>query len=307
MRKPDGPGSTATRIVAGHVRRFREQRGWSAQRLAEECALHGSGSLTRSTIAKIESGVRKSVTTDEVAALARAFRVAPSELFEETETPERDRDDEPPAEHLETILGAGTRRHYRHYEQIFDEGTVGDWVALINRGHVKATTTAVNGYVSLLAVRGPGELIGEGAALDRRPRSATVTAVTDVDLTVISADRFRELMESSARLAVWVAQVIAKRLEEANRRQLEFGAYDAVTRVERILLELALNYGRQVPGQPRAVVVPILHRELAGAAGASRESAVRALRLLQERGLVQTRRGHVVVTDIDQLAKHVRI
>jgi transcriptional regulator with XRE-family HTH domain len=71
------------------VRKLRRDRGWSAQRLADECARYGPSSPTRGTIAKIESGVRKSVTTDELLVLARAFGVDPTELLDESapETP----------------------------------------------------------------------------------------------------------------------------------------------------------------------------------------------------------------------------
>ena len=55
------------------VRSLRRQRGWTAQRLAEECARAGMPSLTRGTLAKIESGVRKSVTTEELVALGRGL------------------------------------------------------------------------------------------------------------------------------------------------------------------------------------------------------------------------------------------
>src|SRR5207253_507916 len=61
-----------SRNVAARLRRLRQQRGWTAADLAEECHRIGAPSLTRSTIAKIESGVPKSVTAEEVAALARA-------------------------------------------------------------------------------------------------------------------------------------------------------------------------------------------------------------------------------------------
>jgi len=75
---PDAP---VTRRVAQRVRSLRSQRGWSARRLAAECAQAGLPALTRGTIAKIESGVRKSVSAEEVAALARAFGVTPTSLM----------------------------------------------------------------------------------------------------------------------------------------------------------------------------------------------------------------------------------
>ncbi|MFG1605667.1 NACHT domain-containing protein [Actinoplanes sp. NPDC049265] len=70
--------------TAERVRQLRKDRGWSAQRLAEECARYGPPWLSRGTIAKIESGIRKSVTTDDLTVLARAFGVEPTALLTET-------------------------------------------------------------------------------------------------------------------------------------------------------------------------------------------------------------------------------
>lgn len=68
--------------VATRVRTLRQRRGWSAQQLATACAKAGMPSLTRSTIAKLESGARKSVSADEAAALAEALGVPLSELID---------------------------------------------------------------------------------------------------------------------------------------------------------------------------------------------------------------------------------
>src|SRR5579859_1530670 len=67
--------------VGQRVQALRRERGWTARRLAEECARAGMPSLSRGTLAKIESGVRKSVTTGELIALARALGVAVSDLL----------------------------------------------------------------------------------------------------------------------------------------------------------------------------------------------------------------------------------
>jgi tetratricopeptide (TPR) repeat protein/transcriptional regulator with XRE-family HTH domain len=69
-----------TSHVATRMRQLRRQRGWSALQLAEACAEAGLASLTRSTIAKIESGIRQSVTAEEIAVLARVFGVTPTDL-----------------------------------------------------------------------------------------------------------------------------------------------------------------------------------------------------------------------------------
>jgi len=66
--------------VGARIQELRRERGWSAQRLVDEIASSGSGSLTRGTIAKIESGVRKAVTAEELVELARAFAVSVDDL-----------------------------------------------------------------------------------------------------------------------------------------------------------------------------------------------------------------------------------
>src|ERR1035438_2075314 len=72
---------SVTRQVADQIRSLRAQRRWSARQLAEVCAGAGGTSLTRGTIAKIESGSRKYVTADELTVLAQAFDVSPSALL----------------------------------------------------------------------------------------------------------------------------------------------------------------------------------------------------------------------------------
>jgi len=79
--------ASVTRHVADHIRSLRAQRRWSARQLAEECARAGATSLTRGTIAKIESGGRKYVTADELAVLARVLQVSPSALLAPVTSP----------------------------------------------------------------------------------------------------------------------------------------------------------------------------------------------------------------------------
>lgn len=75
------------RVVAARVRALRHARGWSAERLAAACVDAGYQSLTRSTIAKIESGVRKNITVEEIAGLANALGTTPTQLLTDESMP----------------------------------------------------------------------------------------------------------------------------------------------------------------------------------------------------------------------------
>lgn len=78
---------TVTGLLADRIKQARTARGWTAQQLADTCALAGCPTLTRGTIAKIESGARKTITAEEVAALAFVLAISPSELLDTPKWP----------------------------------------------------------------------------------------------------------------------------------------------------------------------------------------------------------------------------
>lgn len=199
------------------------------------------------------------------------------------------------------IRGAGRRRSWRGGEVLFAEGDIPEGVVLIEAGVVKAASDARNGYTSLLAVRGPGELVGELACIDGRPRSATVIAMREVRGTAIAADRFLRLLAENGPLALSVTRVVSVRLRQANRLRALQGALPTTARVARVLLDLSLGHGTGDGRSQTDRVVLVSQAELAGAAGSSRESVVRALRLLQESRLITTSRGRIVVHDPEGL------
>ncbi len=211
-------------------------------------------------------------------------------------------------EQLVALRLAGRSKQYSPGDTIFIEGGRSDFVVLIDKGTVKVTTIAENGYTSVLALRGAGDLIGEFGCLDDRPRAASVTALTPVTATLITSQRFLGLLRERSDLLFSLLMITVARVHESDRRRLEFGAYLAIDRVGRVLLDLARRHGEPVEGSPGSVYVPTLQRDLAGAAGASRETVVRTLRRLTESGVISTQRGGIVVTDVpllDIIVSHV--
>ncbi len=72
---------------------------------------------------------------------------------------------------------------------IIEQGTVGQEAFVLVEGEAQIL---VNGH--LVATVGPGSILGEMALLDLRPRSATVKAVTDVELMAYDAKHFRRIV-----------------------------------------------------------------------------------------------------------------
>jgi CRP-like cAMP-binding protein len=202
----------------------------------------------------------------------------------------------------------GQRRLYRAGERLFDEGDESDHVILIRQGQVKISSFSPAGYEAVLAVRSAGEIVGESSALDGRPRSSRVVALDDVDGVVISGDRFRAFLRANPDVALELLSYVVARLREADRRRVEFGAYDVAGRVARLLLDLADRFGSPGPnGNGTTITVALSQYDLAGATGSSREAVARALRRLRENGGIVIQRRRITVLRPDALREVVEI
>jgi CRP/FNR family transcriptional regulator, cyclic AMP receptor protein len=192
------------------------------------------------------------------------------------------------------LLQAGTRRQFAAQTALFHQGDPSSHVMVILTGWVKASSTSRNGYEALLAIRGPGDIVGELSAVDGQPRSATVLTLCPVEALMLPAEQFVALLGRRPQLALAMLGYLAGHLREADRRRLEFGALSVTERVARRLLALADAYG--APDGGRVVIgVPLSQRELAGSVGASREAVARVLKILRERHIVLTQRQRIVL------------
>ena len=202
----------------------------------------------------------------------------------------------------DALLEHGRKRRYTAGDTLFHEGDASDWVAVLLSGRVKVSYFAESGTEVMLAVRDPGDLLGELSALDGTPRSATVTAMEPAEALVLTAAAFRVFLESYPRLALELVQSLVARLRDADVKRVEFGAYDSVGRVARRLVELTERFGRDTAAGT-LIELPITQQELAGWTGTSRESVAKALQTLRRLDWVDTGRKQLVVRDVEALRR----
>ncbi|WP_406348127.1 Crp/Fnr family transcriptional regulator [Streptomyces sp. NBC_00144] len=173
-------------------------------------------------------------------------------------------------------------------------------VLFVLTGWTKVTASAANGYEALLALRGPGDVIGESAALTGRPRSATVTALEPVRAVAVEHERFTGLLGRSPAISFALLGLASDRTRAADRRRLEFASMAVRERFAVLLLDLARTHGRRTE-EGIELTVPLSKQELAGSVGASREMVQRLLKELRERGAVVTGRRTLLITRPDVL------
>lgn len=175
-------------------------------------------------------------------------------------------------------------------------------VLFLVHGWTKVTASAANGYEALLALRGPGDIVGESAALTGRPRSATVTALEPVRAVAMERDRFKDFLNRSPAVSFALLGLATDRTRAADRRRLEFASMSVRERFAVLLLDLTRTHGSRTP-EGIELSIPLSKQELAGAVGASREMVQRLLKELRDKGAVATGRRTMLIMRPDILRR----
>lgn len=205
----------------------------------------------------------------------------------------------------ERLLRLGTLRRYGSGDVLFRQGARDSHVALLVRAVMKVICTGPDGRETLLAIRVSGDTVGEMAALNNHPRTATVVACGPAVVGLVQEGQFRSFLHDDPRAALHVAGMVSERLRCANRRRVDFAVYPTRVRVARVLHELAGRYGYPT-GSGITIGVRLTQPEIAALVGAAEVTVQKALRELRAERLVQTGYGRITVLDPYQLGVAAR-
>jgi CRP/FNR family cyclic AMP-dependent transcriptional regulator len=200
----------------------------------------------------------------------------------------------------EALMQRVRRRSVRRAQLILTAGAAGDDVVLVLDGHVKLVAYGADRREVVLAIRGPGELIGEMAALAGQRRTATVIAVDDVEVGFLHAEELKSFLAEHPAVALVLIRMLVRRLSEADRDRVDLATQDSVGMVAKRLVELATEHGKRVE-EGTLIEFTLTQDELASWTGATRETVSRALRLMRRVGWVATEHGSITVLDLAAL------
>lgn len=204
---------------------------------------------------------------------------------------------------LERIAQVAIPRSFPKGARVFHEGDESDACYVIRNGEVRITREHSDGRAIALATLGPGELVGELAMLDGGVRSASLEALTDVELLALSATDMRGLLERNAQMTAKLVVALTRRLREANERITRQSFQTVPSRVAGVLLRLVAEEGDE-PGRD-GVTIRMNQADLAQLAGTSRESVSRFLAVLERAGVVRVGRGRVTVLEPHRLRAYI--
>jgi len=182
-------------------------------------------------------------------------------------------------------------------DTIVEQGVPAPAVYVVSQGRAKVSVAARDGRTVTIRELGPGEIIGEVSLFDGGPPSATVTALTDVELVVVDRASFITLLERSPQIAVALLSVLASRLRRITAWADDLAGLPVSARLAKCLLGILAEHGQATGPNRYRIGQRISQQALAERIGVTRESINKHLKRLGRAGILVQEAGHLVITD----------
>lgn len=186
-------------------------------------------------------------------------------------------------------------RRYGPGQTILERGSESREVLFIVRGAVNIVNFSLSGREVAYATLKTGECFGELAAIDGKPRSASVVAIEPTLVAVLPSGRFLDLLKQRVEVTFRVLERLTTMVRSGDVRIMELSTLAATQRVYAELLRMATP-DTAVPGLWVIHPLPPL-REIASRVSTTRETVARALSQLYPTGLVRRKGRSLYIMD----------
>lgn len=136
-------------------------------------------------------------------------------------------------------------RSFKAGDVIFEEGTTGRELFLLQEGRAGVYKDTADGKVELAVIE-KGGIIGEMALLDNLPRSATVKALGDVKAVVINQQVFQSVFQATPVWLQSIIKIIVSRLRDTNKRVDQSSLKDKVRGIVSLILLLLPSCKKEI-------------------------------------------------------------
>ena len=205
------------------------------------------------------------------------------------------------------LLAGATARNLAAEEVLFMAGDPGDGLYRVDEGLLKVSIASASGAERILAILGPGSIVGDLAIIDGLPRSATVTALRDCKLRFLSRAAFEKFAAAEPAIYKYLLNVMAARLRDTDAIVAAGSFLPLKGRVARALLDLAHAFGNDV-GSGRIVIRQKLSQtDLASMAGIARENVSRIMNEWIRAKVVTRLSGYYCLEDPKKLQREIDV
>ncbi|WP_052216192.1 Crp/Fnr family transcriptional regulator [Sphingomonas sp. ERG5] len=209
-----------------------------------------------------------------------------------------------PDELRAVMIERGRALSARRGRIIIDTGATDRDAYLVIDGLVEVSMISARGREMIIREIGAGSLFGEFAALDGRPRSATVIARQDSRLVQVKGDDFLDILRLIPGAGLWLAHQFANEIRRLTERHFEMSTMAATARIQCELLRLANAAGIH---DDRALLEPApTHSVIASRVGSHREAVTREFGGLARLGIIAQQGRALSVLSVARLVEEIR-
>lgn len=193
-------------------------------------------------------------------------------------------------------------RDYAKGQVIFREGDLGTDLFIVRSGRVRIFQVAPSGNETLINIFSTGDILGEFAALDELPRSATAQTLTACALLVIAREKFVSHLTAMPPLALGLIRRLVAKARWTTAYAETIAQYDAAGRLLHILLLYNERFGEILEAGKRSVLdLGLNQTDLASLIGVRREWINHLLQEWAKRGLIEHDGSKITILDLPRV------
>jgi CRP/FNR family transcriptional regulator len=202
---------------------------------------------------------------------------------------------------IESLAAVANAAFTKRKSLIYQPGDASDAVYWIKSGRVKIYKLTEEGREIIFGMYQTGDVFGEMAFVEDRPREYFAEAIDDLQLVPIKRKQLFSLAKRKPGIIYRFARLIAERRREIEAT-LESLLYKGVReRLAGQLLKLSKEYGID-DNRGRLLRIKITHKDLASLIGSSRETVSLTLGDLRKDGLIDVNTDRkIIIRDEGQL------
>jgi CRP-like cAMP-binding protein len=190
---------------------------------------------------------------------------------------------------------------------LFSEGQPGDGLYIVDKGLLKIVLTSPVGEERIVAILGPGSIVGELATIDGLPRSASAVVMDECQFRFVSQAGFATFTAMHPTFFRELVKILSMRLREADEELAASTFLSGRGRLARTLIELAEQFGK--PNGDGGIIFQheITDADLAAMAGVANESVKQLLTEWRQSKLVTQTAQHHHIHDMIALKREITL
>ena len=192
----------------------------------------------------------------------------------------------------------GAARHFSAHEVLYFQDEVNVGLVCLQTGRIKNCLFMVDGTEITLTILEAPSVTGETGVIDGGTAVCSAVAVTPVTAVVIPREKAREILFSTPEFMSLILMVQANKMR-SRAIQIEGMAMSIPQRLA--LMLLTFHKFESFSNHENDTLLTITHDELAHFLGTTRPSISEYLSEFSRIGLIECKRGHIVLQDVEGL------